>query len=149
VVEGTRRSVERRQLVARPSHRVGDTPATQPVELALVAMSEGIPQFDQVLVHGPVTAAVRGRPSASRRLEATGEPADAEPPEVLLDAAHVGVAAVDQPPLSRGGDEKRPELRRRFREVGFPTGIEPRAPSAHSRRRMLHDLAAERMIDHA
>lgn len=124
VVQGTRSSVERRKVVASPGHRVGNAPRAQPVDLGLVPVGEGVPQLDQVLILGSITATVRRRPSTTGRLQSSRQSTDAEPPEVLLEAANIGVTTVDEPSLRCGRSEERSELCRGIRQVHEALGRE-------------------------
>src|SRR5207244_12980769 len=49
---------------------------------------------------------------------------DSEPAEVLLDAPDVSVAAIDESPFGRSGDEERAELVLRLREIDDSLGCE-------------------------
>ena len=120
----TRSPVEGRQPVARPSHRVGDTARAKAVDLALITVREGVPELDKVLVVNPVASTSGWRPATAARLKSRRKSRHTKPPEVLLDAAHIGVAPVDESAFRRSGDEKGPKLHRRLGEVNQAFGRE-------------------------
>lgn len=123
-VQGACCSTEAGQAAPGPRDGVGDASSPEVVELALVAVSQGIAKLDQILVVGLVASPADVSPPMVVSPDPPLEASYAEPPEVLLDAANVGVASIEEPPFGGRGDEERAKLRHRSGELDHPLGAE-------------------------
>lgn len=104
-IKGSCGSVEAGKSRPRPCYGVGYTSRAQPVESPLVAMREGVAQFDEIGVVRLVTATALPIPVRTSVLDLLSESADPKAAKVPLHAADVGVPSVDGTPLRGGGNQ--------------------------------------------
>src|ERR1022692_150211 len=106
-IQSTRRAVHAGESRSGPGHRVQNPAGSQKDKLLLIAMCKGISQVDEILVIRPIpTTNLSLTPVCAAGSNSSFETGDPEPSEILAEASHVCVTAVDHPPLRYTRDQQ-------------------------------------------
>jgi hypothetical protein len=88
--------------------------------LALVAVSQRVPELDQVLVIRLIAMTRGGTPSPVPRRDPRLQTVDPQPSEIILKAPRVSVPPIDESPLGRSADEQRSVSSIGVRKIDHP-----------------------------